>query len=35
LNISSIAIITPVGGVFLIAGWTTLFISVLRKPKDN
>lgn len=35
LNISRIAIITPVGGVFLIAGWTTLFMSVLRKPKDN
>jgi uncharacterized membrane protein YgdD (TMEM256/DUF423 family) len=35
LNISSIAIITPVGGVFLIGGWTTLFISVLRKPKNN
>ena len=32
LNISRLAIITPVGGIFLIAGWTTLFISVLRKP---
>jgi uncharacterized membrane protein YgdD (TMEM256/DUF423 family) len=30
LNISSIAIVTPVGGVFLIAGWFMLFISVLR-----
>jgi uncharacterized membrane protein YgdD (TMEM256/DUF423 family) len=30
LNISSIAIVTPVGGVFLIAGWLMIFISVLR-----
>jgi uncharacterized membrane protein YgdD (TMEM256/DUF423 family) len=33
LNISKVAIITPFGGVFLIAGWITLFISVLRSPK--
>jgi len=33
LNITKIAIITPIGGVFLIAGWATLFISVLRNPK--
>jgi uncharacterized membrane protein YgdD (TMEM256/DUF423 family) len=32
-NISKIAIITPFGGVFLIAGWATLFVSVLRNPK--
>lgn len=33
LNISKIAIVTPFGGVFLIAGWVTLFIAVLRSPK--
>lgn len=33
LNISKVAIITPFGGVFLIAGWITLFIAVLRSPK--
>lgn len=33
LNISKFAIVTPFGGVFLIAGWATLFISVLRNPK--
>ncbi len=33
LNISKIAIITPFGGVFLIAGWTTLFISILQNSK--
>lgn len=33
LNISKVAIITPIGGVFLIAGWVTLFIAVLRSPK--
>lgn len=35
LNISKIAIITPFGGVFLIAGWTTLFISILRNSKKS
>lgn len=34
-NISKIAIVTPIGGIFLIAGWTTLFISILRKPQTN
>lgn len=33
LNLSKIAIITPFGGVFLIAGWTTLFISILQNSK--
>jgi len=33
LNISKVAIITPFGGVFLIAGWSTLFVAVLRNPK--
>ncbi len=33
LNLSKIAIITPFGGVFLIAGWTTLFISAFRESK--
>jgi uncharacterized membrane protein YgdD (TMEM256/DUF423 family) len=33
LNISRIAIITPIGGVFLLAGWTTLFVSVFRSSK--
>jgi uncharacterized membrane protein YgdD (TMEM256/DUF423 family) len=35
LNISKIAIITPFGGVFLIAGWATLFISILRNSKKS
>ena len=30
-NISMIAIITPFGGVFLLAGWVTLAISFLKK----
>lgn len=34
LNISKIAIITPFGGVFLIAGWATLFSSILRYSKS-
>lgn len=34
-NISKIAIVTPFGGVFLIAGWSSLFISVLRKQQTN
>jgi len=34
LNISKIAAITPIGGVFLIAGWATLFISVFKAPKS-
>jgi uncharacterized membrane protein YgdD (TMEM256/DUF423 family) len=33
LNISTFAIITPFGGVFLIAGWASLFISILRSTK--
>lgn len=33
LNISRIAIITPIGGVFLLAGWATLFVSVFRSSK--
>jgi uncharacterized membrane protein YgdD (TMEM256/DUF423 family) len=32
-NISMIAAITPVGGVFLISGWATLFISVFKTTK--
>ncbi len=33
LNISTFAILTPFGGVFLIAGWASLFISILRSTK--
>lgn len=33
LNISAFAILTPFGGVFLIAGWASLFISILRSTK--
>jgi uncharacterized membrane protein YgdD (TMEM256/DUF423 family) len=32
-NISRIALVTPVGGVILIAGWVTLFISVFKATK--
>ena len=35
LNISKIAIITPFGGVFLIAGWATLFIAILRNSEKS
>jgi uncharacterized membrane protein YgdD (TMEM256/DUF423 family) len=35
LNSSTIAIVTPFGGVFLIAGWITLFISVLRNTNND
>jgi uncharacterized membrane protein YgdD (TMEM256/DUF423 family) len=35
LNISKIAIITPFGGVFLIAGWATLFTAILRNSKKS
>jgi uncharacterized membrane protein YgdD (TMEM256/DUF423 family) len=35
LNITKIAIITPIGGVFLIAGWTALFISILKSNKNQ
>jgi len=35
LNISMIAIITPFGGIFLIVGWATLFISVLRNSDKS
>jgi uncharacterized membrane protein YgdD (TMEM256/DUF423 family) len=34
LNITMIAVITPIGGVFLIAGWATLFISVFNSSKN-
>lgn len=34
-NISKIAIITPFGGAFLIAGWATLFIAVLRNSEKS
>ena len=34
-NISKIAIITPFGGVFLIAGWATLFIAILRNSEKS
>jgi len=34
LNISKLAILTPFGGVFLIAGWAALFVSVLRKSNN-
>lgn len=33
LNISRIAMITPIGGVFLLGGWATLFLSVIRTSK--
>ncbi len=35
LNISKIAIITPFGGAFLIAGWVTFFVSVYRYHKRD
>lgn len=35
LNISKIAMITPIGGVLLIAGWATLFISILKGTKKH
>jgi uncharacterized membrane protein YgdD (TMEM256/DUF423 family) len=35
LNISKIAVLTPFGGVFLVAGWATLFTSILRNPKKG
>jgi uncharacterized membrane protein YgdD (TMEM256/DUF423 family) len=35
LNITKIAIITPIGGVFLIAAWITLFISFFQSPKNH
>ncbi len=35
LNVSKIAIITPFGGVFLIAGWATLFTAILRNSKKS
>jgi len=34
-GITKFAIITPFGGVFLVAGWATLFITVLRSGKDQ
>ncbi len=34
LNVTKIALITPVGGVFLLAGWATLFISVFKSTKN-
>jgi uncharacterized membrane protein YgdD (TMEM256/DUF423 family) len=34
VNISKIAMITPFGGVFLIAGWVTLFVAVLKGAKN-
>ena len=33
LNITMIAVITPIGGVFLIAGWATLFVAVFKATK--
>ncbi len=30
INISLIAAVTPIGGLFLISGWSTLFIAFLR-----
>ena len=34
LNISIIAVITPIGGVSLIFGWITLFISLFKASKS-
>jgi len=34
LNVSAIAIVTPFGGLFLMAGWSTLFMAVLRSVKN-
>lgn len=31
LNTTSVALITPIGGVFLIGGWGLLFYAVLKK----
>ncbi|HNV29708.1 MAG TPA: DUF423 domain-containing protein [Cyclobacteriaceae bacterium] len=32
LNTTSVALITPIGGVFLIGGWALLFYAVLKRP---
>lgn len=32
LNTTSVALITPIGGVFLIGGWGLLFYTVLKRP---
>lgn len=32
-NITMIAVITPIGGVFLLAGWATLFIAVFKATR--
>ncbi len=34
LNIAMIALITPIGGVFLLTGWATLFISVYKSTRN-
>ena len=33
-GLNKIGLITPLGGVFFIAGWVCLFISVLRKKRS-
>lgn len=33
IDISAFALVTPVGGVLLIAAWSVLFINVLTSPK--
>lgn len=32
---SSFAMITPVGGVFLLGGWVAMFLAILKTPKTR
>jgi len=34
-NLSKLAIVTPFGGVFLIAGWAALFVTVLQSKRNH
>jgi uncharacterized membrane protein YgdD (TMEM256/DUF423 family) len=34
-NISKFAIVTPLGGVFMIAGWTSLLMAIVKKRASN
>jgi uncharacterized membrane protein YgdD (TMEM256/DUF423 family) len=33
LNTNKVALITPIGGIFLLTGWGFLLYSVVRNPK--
>jgi len=33
LNISKVAFITPIGGLFLLAGWASLFFTLIKSNK--